>query len=137
MSSRMREPTQRQLRVGEELRHVLSAIMERGNFRDPDLMGKLITVTEVRVSPDMRNADVFVTPLGGGDCTEILAGLTRSKSFLRKELGRKIHLKFTPDLRFFEDDTFEQAGFIENLLNQPKVRQDLDKETEDDGEDGA
>ncbi len=109
-------PTQRQLRVGEELRHVIANIIERGEFRDPDLLGRGITVTEVRISPDLRNATVFVTPLGGGDPTPILSGLKRAKAFLRHEIGRTVQLRMVPELWFQADTTFDEANRIDMLL---------------------
>lgn len=118
-------PSQRQLRVGEELRHIIAAVIERGDFRDPDLLGKAITVTEVRISPDLRNATVFVVPLGGGDATAILKGLKRARAFLRHELAKSIDLRVVPDLSFEPDLTFDEASRIEKLLRSPEVRRDL------------
>jgi ribosome-binding factor A len=137
-----RASSQRQLRVGEELRHAIANVIERGEFRDPDLADRAITVTEVRVSPDLRNATVFVVPLGGGDVTPILAGLKRAKAFLRHEIGRAVELRAVPDLWFQPDTSFDEATRIENILRSPDVRRDLGPlaETVDDfatdGEDG-
>jgi ribosome-binding factor A len=100
MSRGQREPSQRQLRVGEELRHMIASILERGDIRDGDVAGRPVTVTEVTVSPDLRNATVFVVPLGGGDVASLLAGLKRAKPFLRHELARKVQLRLVPDLAF-------------------------------------
>lgn len=119
-------PSQRQLRVGEELRHAIANVIERGEFRDPDLQDRPITVTEVRVGPDLRNATVFVVPLGGGDVAPILAGLKRAKAFLRHELSRAVQLRAVPDLWFQSDATFDEATRIENLLRSPEVRRDLE-----------
>lgn len=116
---------QRQLRVGEELRHALSLLIERTNFRDPDLIRVLVTVTEVRVSPDLRNALVFVVPLGGGDSVRLAAGLKRVRPFLRHALGHMVQLQFMPDLSFRPDNCFETASHIERILRQPKVQRDL------------
>ena len=132
-------PSQRQLRVGEELRHAIANLIERGEFRDPDLSGRAITVTEVRVSPDLRNATVFVTPLGGGDVQAVLAGLKRAKAFLRHEIGRAVQLRLVPELWFQPDTTFDEANRIELLLRSPEVRRDVAGEDEpdagaDDGE---
>ena len=125
-------PTQRQLRVGEELRHALANVIERGEFRDPDLQGRPITVTEVRVSPDLRNATVFVVPLGGGEIAPILAGLKRAKAYLRHEIARMVELRAVPDLWFQEDTTFDTATRIDLILNSPEVRRDIDhREPED------
>ncbi|RAU21920.1 ribosome-binding factor A [Paramagnetospirillum kuznetsovii] len=131
-------PTQRQLRVGEELRHAIANVIERGEFRDPDLQGRPITVTEVRVSPDLRNATVFVVPLGGGDSTPILAGLKRAKSFLRHEISRSVQLRAVPDLAFQPDTSFDEASRIEDILRSPVVRRDigLEDDFQTDGDDG-
>ncbi|HJO68993.1 MAG TPA: 30S ribosome-binding factor RbfA [Rhodospirillales bacterium] len=112
-----RPPSQRQLRVGEEIRHVLAELMERRRLRDRALDGHSITVTEARVSADLRSADVFVIPLGGGDGAVILNALARAKPFLRREIARSVRLKFVPELRFHEDQTFDAARRIEELLH--------------------
>jgi ribosome-binding factor A len=119
-------PTQRQLRVGEELRHAIANVIERGEFRDPDLQGRAITVTEVRVGPDLRNATVFVVPLGGGEIAPILAGLKRAKAFLRHEISRAVQLRAVPDLWFQPDATFDEASRIEAILRSPEVRRDIE-----------
>lgn len=112
-----RPPSQRQLRVGEEIRHVLAELMERRRLRDRALDGHSITVTEARVSADLRLADVFVIPLGGGDGAVILDALARARPFLRREIARSVRLKFVPELRFHEDQTFDAARRIEELLH--------------------
>ncbi|SEH46129.1 30S ribosome-binding factor RbfA [Magnetospirillum fulvum] len=119
-------PSQRQLRVGEELRHIIAAVIERGEFRDPDLVGRGITVTEVRVSPDLRNATVFVVPLGGGETAPILSGLKRAKAFLRHEIGKSALLRTVPDLWFQPDTTFDEASRIDDILRSPEVLRDLE-----------
>jgi ribosome-binding factor A len=124
-------PSQRQLRVGEMLRHSLATILMRGEIRDDDLVGVSVTVTQVRPSPDMRHATVFVEPLGGQNANKIVAALNRHKAFLRGEMGHTIELKFTPELRFVEDESFAEAAKIENLLKSERVRRDLQS-----GEDG-
>lgn len=134
MSRGSKPPSQRQLRVGEELRHILANVIERGDIRDPDLHGRAVTVTEVRVSPDLRNATVFVVPLGGGDAAPILAGLKRARSFLRHELARAVQLRAVPDLSFEEDTTFDEASRIDSLLRSPDVRRDI--APDDDGRGG-
>src|SRR5437762_11041055 len=106
-------PTQRQLRVGEMLRHALADILRRGDIHDPDLVGVSVTITQVKPSPDMRHATVFVEPLGGKNAKAIVAALNRTARFLRGEMGHRITLKFTPDLRFVEDDSFAEAEKIE------------------------
>ncbi len=124
-------PTQRQLRVGEELRHVLSAVIERGDIRDPSLSGRCITVTEVRISPDLHNATAFVVPLGGGDPGPILAGLKRARAFLRHEIARTMMLRTVPNLFFEPDLTFDEARRIDALLRSPEVARDLKADDEE------
>ena len=118
-------PSQRQLRVGEMLRHALAEILMRGEIRDGDLEGVSVTVTQVKPSPDMRHATVFVEPLGGKNATAIVAALNRHKAFLRGEMGHVITLKFTPELRFVEDTSFAEAEKIETLLKSERVQRDL------------
>lgn len=115
----------RQLRVGEELRHILAEILARGDLRDPDLAGRSITVSEVRVSPDMRNATVFVLPLGGGKEKIVVEALGRAAAYLRSEVGRKLHLKYLPQLSFVSDDSFDNATQVDRLLADPAVARDL------------
>jgi ribosome-binding factor A len=124
-------PSQRQLRVGELLRHSLSEILLRGDIRDADLFGVSVTITQVIPSGDMRHATVYCEPLGGKNADKIIAALNRHKAFLRGEMGHTIALKFTPDLRFVEDKSFAEAEKIETILKSPRVQQDLKK---DDGE---
>lgn len=126
-------PTQRQLRVGEMLRHAIVGILAKGQARDPDLDGKLITVTEVTISPDMHMATVFCTSLGGQDVDEVIVALNRCRSYFRGELGKAITLKFTPALTFQADTSFDEAKSIDTLLRSPKVARDLAKsDTESD-----
>jgi ribosome-binding factor A len=120
-----RGPSQRQLRVGELLRHSLSDILTRGEVRDPDLEGVSVTVTQVKPSGDMRHATVFVEPLGGKNARTIVAALNRHKGFLRGLMGKTIALKFTPELRFLEDTSFAEAEKIETLLKSSRVQRDL------------
>ncbi len=108
--------SQRQLRVGEELRHALATVMFQGNVRDPDLVGVSITVTEVRVSPNLRNATVFVVPLGGGGIDEVLAGLRRCAPYLRGQVARQMKLRYMPALVFEADLSFDNASHIDALL---------------------
>ncbi len=123
-----RPPGQRQLRVGEELRHALAEIFAHGGLRDPALRDASVTVTEVRVSPDLRNATAFVTPLGGGDAVALLAALARAAPYVRGQIGRMVRLKYTPAIAFELDTSFERASHIDALLRQPAVAADLDKE---------
>jgi len=136
--ARNKEPSVRQLRVGEELRHALAEIFGRGELRDPALRDCAVTVTEVRVSPDLRRATAFVTPLGGASDTSILKALERAASFLQGQLGRQLGLRFTPRLSFEYDNRFDYAAKIDGLLRQPGVSRDLrhgkaDDEEPDDG----
>lgn len=121
-------PTQRQLRVGEMLRHALATVLFRGDIRDPDLAGVSVTITQVVPSPDMRHATVFCEPLGGKDADKIIAALNRNKAYLRGQMGHLIDLKFTPDLRFVEDTSFAEAEKIETILKSARVQQDLNKD---------
>jgi len=119
--------SQRQLRVGEELRHALARIIERGGVRDPAVAERSVTVTEVRVSPDLRRATVFVVPLGGGDPAPLLDGLRRAAPYLRHEVARQVQLRVMPEFAFAADTSFDRAERIEQLLNSPTVRRDLDR----------
>jgi ribosome-binding factor A len=132
-------PSQRQLRVGELLRHALSEILRRGEVRDADLAGVSVTVTQVIPSPDMRHATVFCEPLGGKNVVAVIAALNRHKGFLRGEMGRMIAIKFTPELRFVEDTSFAEAEKIETLLKSARVAKDLSQAAgeESEGDDGA
>ena len=127
-------PSQRQLRVGEELRQTLAGIVGRGGLRDPGLHGVTITITEVRMSPDLRNATVFVTALGGAAGADLIAALNRARPYLRRAVARVVRLKYVPDLAFQPDRTFDQAGRIDALLRDPSVARDL--ETPPGGEGG-
>ena len=118
-------PTQRQLRAGELVRHALVEILREEEISDPALEGVSVTITEVRVSPDLRHATVFVEPLGGGHADEVVTGLNRHAKFLRGRLGRMIEMKFTPDLKFLHDETFNEAARMNRLFDDPRVRQDL------------
>ena len=123
--------SQRQLRVGEELRHVLSDILLRGHFRDPDLVnGVSVTVTEVRVSPDLRNATAFVMPLGGEDATKTIKALNRAQAYIRTEAARQVNLRLAPSFSFKLDESFDEAARVTRLLQQAAVRADLEKRDE-------
>jgi len=130
-------PSQRQLRVGEVLRHTLSDILSRGEVRDPDLEGVSVTVTQVKPSADLRHAIVFCEPLGGKNADRVIEALNRHRGFLRGVLGHAIRLRFTPELRFAEDDSFAEAEKIETLLKSARVQRDLKAEREDEDGDGA
>jgi ribosome-binding factor A len=118
-------PSQRVLRVGELIRHALADMLSRGEVHDPVIEGHMITVPEVRMSPDLRVATVYVMPLGGKDVKEVVAALDRNKKFLRGEIARRVNLKFAPDLRFRADERFDEAERIEKLLRTPEVQRDL------------
>lgn len=110
--------SKRQLRVGEQLRHILSSVLAEGNIHDPDVTGISVTVTEVQPSPDMRNATVFVIPLGGIQETEVVAGLNRSAGFIQGEIGKQLSMKFTPRLIFKKDESFEYGDHIDALIRR-------------------
>ena len=121
-----RTPGQRQLRVGEEIRHLLAELLERGNMRDPDLREASITVTSVDVSPDLRNATAFVMPLGGQDATRLLAAMKRAAPWFRAQVGERAGLRHAPEIRFQLDRTFDEADRIGALLRRPDVARDID-----------
>lgn len=130
----------RLLRVGELLRHSLSEILARGELRDPALEDASITVTEVRVSPDLHNATAYVMPLGGEHSGEIMAALARCAGYLRGQVSKTVTLRYVPKLSFEIDQTFDAADRIEHLLRDPKVARDLGGRympPEDDHEDDA
>jgi ribosome-binding factor A len=117
--------SQRQLRAGEVVRHALVEILAREDLRDPDLIGASVTISEVRASPDLKHMNVFVAPLAAGDARVLAAGLNRCAAFLRGRLARAIALKFTPELNFLPDLSYEEAQHIEELLQSPDVARDL------------
>ena len=125
--------SQRQLRVGELIRHAMSEMLTRGDVHDPVIEGHLITVPEVRMSPDLRMATIYVMPLGGKDVDAVVEALDRNKRYLRGEIARHVNLKFAPEIRFRADERFDEAERIEKLLRTPAVQRDL-KRDEDDGE---
>jgi len=118
-------PSQRQLRTGEVIRHAIAEILSRGEVHDPVLQGHMITVPEVRMTPDLRLATIYVMPLGGQDKQPVLDALERNKRYLRGEIARRVNLKFAPDIRFRLDDRFDEAERIEKLLRSPQVKRDL------------
>jgi ribosome-binding factor A len=122
--------SQRQLRVGETVRHAIADILAHGNVHDADLEGHIVTVPEVRMSPDLKLATVYVMPLGGKDTDVVLAALARNKKFLRGEVAHRVNLKFAPELRFRVDDRFDEAERIEKLLRTPAVQRDLKPESD-------
>lgn len=135
-------PTQRQLRVGELVRHELAAILARGEIHDPVLAKYVVSVTQVRLSPDLKLATCYIMPLGGQDEKPVIAALDSHKRFLRGEIARRVNLKFAPELRFRRDEAFDEGLRIDRLLYSDKVQRDLRKpqapgQDEDQGEDGA
>ncbi len=127
------EPSQRQLRAGELIRHALVDILAREDFRDPALASVSVTIGEVRCSPDLKHARVFCSPLGSDkneDSRALTDALNRAAGFLRGRLGREIDMKFTPELRFIPDRSYDEATAMDRLLDSPKVRQDLENPDE-------
>jgi ribosome-binding factor A len=138
LSKNDRPQSQRPLRVGEELRHALARIFERGELRDPALAGAVVTVSEVRVSPDLKNATAYVVPLGGDNVGEVMAGLARSAPYLRRALAREVKLRHAPGIAFALDTAFDHANRISVLLHRPEVERDLGRPDEPaEGDDGA
>ncbi|HET9814526.1 MAG TPA: 30S ribosome-binding factor RbfA [Xanthobacteraceae bacterium] len=123
--------SQRQLRVGELVRHAFADLLTRGAVHDPVIQSHVITVPEVRMAADLRLATIYVVPLGGRDADAVLAALERNKRFLRGEIARRINLKFAPEVRFQLDERFDEAERIERLLRTPAVQRDLDDKDED------
>ena len=121
-------PSQRMLRVGELVRHALAAMFARGDIEDDALRGAVITVPEVRMTPDLKIANAYIMPLGGVHAEEIVTALNRHRKFVRGRVAPQINMKYAPEVRFYVDDTFEEAGRIDALLRSDKVRQDLDDE---------
>ena len=127
--------SQRQLRVGEIVRHAVADTLSQGSVHDPELEGHIVTVPEVRMSPDLKLATVYVMPLGGRDGEQVLAALERNKRYLRGEIAHRVNLKFAPDLRFRLDERFDEADRIEKLLRAPQVQRDLHPPGDEDSED--
>jgi ribosome-binding factor A len=125
-------PSQRQLRVGELVRHALAEMLARAEIHDPVLEAHSLTVPEVCMSADLRLATIYVMPLGGRDQAEVIAALDHHKKFLRGEIARRVNLKFAPEIRFRIDERFDEAERIEKLLRTPQVRRDLEKKSSTD-----
>ncbi|HEY1855858.1 30S ribosome-binding factor RbfA [Acidocella sp.] len=124
-------PSQRQLRVGEEIRHALADILLRTEFHDPALARAHLTISEVRMSPDLKHALIFITQLGNRDVRPLLPALTRVSPFLRAQLAPKLGLRVTPDIKFSADEALDEATRINKLLHRPEVARDLGPETDD------
>jgi len=119
-------PSQRQLRVGELIRHALAETLARGEVNDPDLDGVVVSIPEVRMSPDLKHATCFVMPLGGRDATRTVEALGRNRRFLRGVVAKKVNLKFAADLHFRVDDSFDRGAKIDEVLrSDPVVRRDI------------
>jgi len=133
MASRKQHPresspggSQRQLRVGELVRHALAEMLTRGDVHDPVIEKHMITIPEVKVTADLRLATIYVMPMGGRDAEEVVAAFERHKKYLRGEIAHRINLEFAPDIRFRVDDRFAEAERIDKLLRSPDVKRDLD-----------
>jgi ribosome-binding factor A len=129
-------PSQRQLRAGELIRHALVEVLREEELQDEAMQGVSVTITEVRLSPDLRHASVFVEPLGGAHAREVVAALNRHAKFLRGRLGHGIDMKFTPELKFLHDQSFAEAERMARLFDDPRVREDLARRDAEDEEDG-
>ena len=127
----MKPQSQRQLRAGELVRRAVADIIREGHLRDKSVSNASITVSEARMSPDLRHATVFVSALGQSDPEAVATALNKASGFLQKELGRQIELKFTPKLRFLADDRFDEATHIDEVLDRPGVKRDLGDEADD------
>ncbi|HEY5071595.1 MAG TPA: 30S ribosome-binding factor RbfA [Caulobacteraceae bacterium] len=119
-------PSQRQLRAGELVRHALVDILRHESFADPVLSKVSVTISEVKLSPDLRHAVCFIEPLGGANAVAVVDGLNRAARFLRGRLGHVIEMRFTPDLKFVHDDSFDAAAHMSHLLDDPRVRRDIE-----------
>jgi ribosome-binding factor A len=118
--------SQRQLRVGELIRHELADMLSRGDIHDPVIEAHMITVPEVRMTPDLRLATIYLMPLGGRDGQDVIAAFERNTRYIRGEIARRVNLKFAPEIRFRVDERFDEAERIEKLLRTPVVQRDLD-----------
>ena len=130
-------PSQRQQRVAELVRHALAEVLQRGDIQDPVLGTHVVTVPEVRMSPDLKLATAYVMPLGGLDEAPVIAALERHRKVLRQEVARRVNLKFAPELRFRRDETFDEAARIDKLLRDERVQRDLDSGRDDEPETGT
>ena len=123
--SRNREPSQRQLRVGELVRHELASLLVRGEIHEPILESVTVTVSEVKVSPDLKKATAYIVPLGGAHQVEVLAALGRARKFIRGCVGHQVGLKYAPEISFEADTSFDYSDKIEAILHSPAVERDL------------
>ena len=120
-------PTQRMLRVGEMVRHKLSELMARGEIHDDVLAAHVVTISEVRMSPDLRLATAYIMPLGGKGADVVIAALDRHKKYIRGEVARSLDLRSAPDMRFLFDHTFDEVSRIDAILHSERVRRDVEK----------
>ena len=120
-------PTQRMLRIGELIRHRIAELLVRGDIHDEVIAGHIITIPEVRLSHDLKLATVYVMPMGGEDLKPVIGALEKNKKFIRAQVAHALNLRYAPDLRFRQDETFEEASRIDRLLDSPHVRQDIEK----------
>jgi ribosome-binding factor A len=123
--------SQRQLRVGELIRHALAEMLVRGDVHDPVIEGHMITIPEVRMTADLKLATIYVMPLGGKDVNEVIEALNDNKRYLRGEIAHRVNLKFAPEIRFRADERFDEAERIEKLLRTPAVRRDVERDTDE------
>ncbi|GLS22357.1 ribosome-binding factor A [Labrys miyagiensis] len=135
--SSSKAPSQRQLRVAELIRHAIAEALQRGEIMDPVLEGKVITVPEVRMSPDLKVATVYVMPLGGKDGEAVIKALAVNAKFLRGLIARRVTMKYAPNLRFLLDTTFDYATKVDGLLRKPEVSRDLEQKLPGSEEDEA
>ncbi len=126
-TSSAKAPTQRMLRIGELIRHRIAELLVRGDIHDDIIASHSITIPEVRISHDMKLATIYVMPLGGDDMKPVIDALERNKKYIRAQVAQTLNLRYAPDLRFREDQTFEEATRIDRLLDSPHVRQDIEK----------
>ena len=120
-----KEPSQRQLRVGQEVRKILASMIEKGEIRNLQAIDTLVTITNVKISPDLKYAFVYLMTSNGDNLSDVMNGLQLAANYLRKQVGAKLQLRYAPELVFKIDDTFEQVDYIEKLLRDPKVQKDL------------
>ncbi len=135
MSQSGRGPTQRMLRVGELIRHALANMLTRGDIIDPVIERAVITVPEVRMSHDLKLAKAYIVPLGGQNAEQIVTALNKHAKFVRGQIAPQVNLKFAPEIRFYFDDTFDEASRIDMLLRSDKVQRDLTRDDDADDED--
>lgn len=133
MSSQSEGPSVRLLRVGEQVRHILSEILQRGDVHDDVLAKHVVSVTEVRMSPDLRHATVFIKPLLGRDEEAVLKALRTNTVYFQREVASRTRLKYAAKIKFLADDSFDEGSHIDKLLRAPKVAQDLVKDDADEG----